>query len=100
MTTTTVTPTKAERMIEAMKTAFCIAVILAAALSAARANNENEDSGGFVIPGSTDGVNPAYHPEYFGSPPNYACFERFKTYDVSSETYVGADGRRHSCRWR
>jgi hypothetical protein len=55
---------------------------------------------GHVIPGSKAGVNPAYHPAYFGRPPNYACFERFETYDLASETYLGDDGRRLPCRLR
>jgi hypothetical protein len=53
-----------------------------------------------VIPGSTAGVNPVYHPEYFGRPPDYACCARFHTYEVTSEPYLGGDGRRHPCRRR
>jgi hypothetical protein len=56
--------------------------------------------GGFVIPGSKAGVNPAYHSWYFGSPPNMACWDRFETYDLASGTYLGADGRRRPCRLR
>jgi hypothetical protein len=47
-------------------------VVLAAALmlgtaSAALAGDSGENSyGGFVMPGSMDGVNPAYHPGWFG----------------------------------
>ena len=50
-------------------------VVLAATLilgtaSAALANDSGEnDMGGFVVPGSMDGVNPVYHPGWF---PNYA----------------------------
>ena len=43
-------------------------------------------------------VNPVYHPEYFGSPPNRVCFVRFNACDLNSRTYLGFDGRRHSCR--
>ena len=43
-------------------------------------------------------VNPVYHPEYFGSPPNRVCFVRFNACDLNSRTYLGSDGRRHSCR--
>jgi hypothetical protein len=51
-------------------------IVLAAALmlgtaSAALASNENDggnETGGYVLPGNTDGVNPAYHPRWF---PNY-----------------------------
>jgi hypothetical protein len=45
-------------------------VVLAAALmlgsaSAALAGDQGEDRGGYVLPGSTDGVNPVYHPGWF-----------------------------------
>ena len=62
--------------------------------------NSGIERGGYVIPGSKEGVNPAYHPEYFGAPPNQACFQRFKSYDAASGTYLGTDGRRHPCRLR
>jgi hypothetical protein len=75
------------------------AVLLLAMLSPVSAQIANDDpEGGFVVPGSKAGVNPAYHPEFFGHPPNYACFDRFETYDSASETYLGKDGRRRPCR--
>jgi hypothetical protein len=79
-----------------------LAVGLLAATSAGASNHENsrDRDSGYVIPGSTDGVNPAYHPEYFGSAPNPACYERFRTYDWATGTYLGRDGRRHPCRVR
>jgi len=61
---------------------------------------DRSSEGGAIIPGSKAGVNPAYHPEYFGSPPNMACWDRFETYDLASGTYLGRDGRRHPCRIR
>jgi hypothetical protein len=50
-----------------------ITCVLAAALvlgagSLAQASNENDggnNTGGYVLPGSADGVNPAYHPRWF-----------------------------------
>ena len=48
------------------------AVLVAGAGSLAQASNENDggnETGGFVMPGSMDGVNPAYHPGWF---PHYA----------------------------
>jgi hypothetical protein len=47
--------------------------VLAAALmlgtaSAALAGDQTDERGGYVLPGSTDGVNPVYHPDWF---PNY-----------------------------
>jgi len=50
-------------------------VVLAAALmlgtaSAALAGDQTDDRGGFVVPGSTVGVNPVYHPDIFGNASN------------------------------
>ena len=47
------------------KMALAAALILGTA-SAALANDSDE-TGGFVLPGSMDGVNPAYHPDIFGN---------------------------------
>jgi hypothetical protein len=71
---------------------------LGAAPAAANDVDRTGDRGGYVVPGSTAGVNPEFHPKYFGKPANYSCFERFKTYDTASGTYLGYDGRRHQCR--
>jgi hypothetical protein len=43
-----------------------IALGLLGVASVAQASNENDERGGYVLPGSTDGVNPVYHPELFG----------------------------------
>jgi ABC-type sugar transport system substrate-binding protein len=46
-----------------------IALGLLGAASVAQASNENDggnETGGFVVPGSMVGVNPVYHPEWFG----------------------------------
>jgi hypothetical protein len=41
-----------------------------AVTSAVASDNSSSrgDRGGFVIPGSLEGVNPAYHPDIFGNP--------------------------------
>ena len=54
-------------MFSKTKLAICVAIALAGAVSGALASNENDptDRGGFVVPGSMDGINPAYHPEVF-----------------------------------
>ena len=52
-------------MITSTKLALAAALILGTA-SAALAN-DNDETGGFVVPGSMDGVNPAYHPDIFGN---------------------------------
>jgi hypothetical protein len=46
-----------------------IALGLLGAASVAQASNENDggnETGGYVLPGSRVGVNPAYHPGWFG----------------------------------
>jgi hypothetical protein len=55
-------------MFNKTKIALCVAIVLGGAGSAALASNENDpsDRGGFVVNGSMDGVNPAYHSDLFG----------------------------------
>jgi len=43
-----------------------VAALILGTATAALANDSGEDRGGFVVPGSTVGVNPAYHPDIFG----------------------------------
>jgi hypothetical protein len=52
-------------MFTTTKIALATALILGAA-SAALANDSDE-TGGFVLPGSMDGVNPTYHRDIFGN---------------------------------
>ena len=42
--------------------------VLGVASAAALENSGRGTRGGFVVPGSLDGVNPAYHPDIFGNP--------------------------------
>jgi hypothetical protein len=44
------------------------AVLILGTASAALASDHEDQSGGFVMPGSMDGVNPVYHPDIFGNP--------------------------------
>jgi hypothetical protein len=48
------------------KIAFAAALILGTASAALAGDSGENNQGGFVMPGSTVGVNPAYHPELFG----------------------------------
>jgi hypothetical protein len=51
----------------ALSTAIVLGLLGAA--SVAQASNENDggnNTGGYVLPGNTDGVNPVYHPRWFG----------------------------------
>jgi hypothetical protein len=49
-----------------LKTVLAAALIVGAASTARASDNSGEYHGGFVVPGSMDGVNPAYHPRWFG----------------------------------
>jgi hypothetical protein len=53
-------------MFTTTKIALSVAIVLGAA-SAALANDQSDERGGFVIAGSTDGVNPVYHKDIFGN---------------------------------
>ena len=41
--------------------------VLGAASAVASEHENRGERGGYVVPGSLDGVNPAYHPEIFGN---------------------------------
>jgi hypothetical protein len=49
------------------KIALALALVLGGA-STALASSDTDPSGGYVLPGSLDGVNPAYHPGIFANP--------------------------------
>jgi hypothetical protein len=42
--------------------------VLGVASAAASEHGDRGTRGGFVMPGSVDGVNPVYHPDIFGNP--------------------------------
>jgi len=48
------------------KIALAAALILGSGV-AALAGDQTEERGGYVLPGSMDGVNPAHHPDIFGN---------------------------------
>jgi hypothetical protein len=51
------------------KIALAVALVLSsgvAALAGGKDDDGGGGAGGFVIPGSMDGVNPVYHPDIFG----------------------------------
>lgn len=50
----------------ALSAALAIGLIGAASVAQASNDDMATDRGGFVMPGSMDGVNPAYHPGLFG----------------------------------
>jgi hypothetical protein len=57
---------------------FLLATTLGALAAASAVASEHSDGrgdrGGFVVPGSLDGVNPAYHPDIFGNPAVAAAY--------------------------
>jgi hypothetical protein len=80
-----------------------------------------QEMGGATGPGSASGLEPTYnngsysgydqaeHPRAGGgaldgndsyalSPGDGDCAQRYRSYDPASGTYVGHDGRRHSCQ--
>jgi hypothetical protein len=62
------------KMLTRTKLVLAAALVLGAG-SLAQAANENDggnETGGFVVPGSTAGVNPVYHPRWF---PGYAAHQ-------------------------
>jgi hypothetical protein len=56
-------------MFSKTKTALSVAIVLGAlgTTSAALAGDQTDERGGYVLPGSMDGVNPVYHPGIFGN---------------------------------
>ena len=54
-------------MFNKMTIALATALVLSSGVAALAASEQSEDRGGFVIPGSMDGVNPVYHPDIFGN---------------------------------
>jgi hypothetical protein len=54
-------------MFSEAKIIFCVAIAFGVGATAALANDKDDYSGGFVIEGSMDGVNPVYHPDLFGN---------------------------------
>jgi hypothetical protein len=55
-------------MLTKAKMALATALILGTASAALAGTDDGSTSGGFVMPGNLDGVNPAYHPGIFGNP--------------------------------
>ncbi|HEV3371927.1 MAG TPA: hypothetical protein VG145_05220 [Xanthobacteraceae bacterium] len=47
------------------KTKALLAAALVLGTASAALANDDDERGGYVLPGSMDGVNPAYHPDLF-----------------------------------
>ena len=79
------------------KTAIALATALTLGVASAAMANDNDQKGGartFGAPGegATQGVNSAFHANAAA-----ACQKKYKSYDPSDMTYLGKDGKRHSC---
>jgi hypothetical protein len=61
-------------MLSKTKMALAAALILGTASAALAGTDNGAQSGGYVTPGSLDGVNPAYHPGIFGNPATAAKY--------------------------
>ena len=86
-----------------MLTKIALATALAfATIGTAMAAPDTDPNGGFREEGAggivTDGVNPVFHPSMHKSAGEPAsCEQRFKSFDPTSGTYLGLDGKRHPC---
>jgi hypothetical protein len=61
-------PNRRYEMSSKAKIALAAALILGFASAALAGSDRDTEDGGFVMPGSLVGVNPAYHPDIFGNP--------------------------------
>ena len=52
----------------ALSAAVAIGVLSGGSAAQAGSKDDADCCGGFVVPGSLDGVNPVYHPDIFGNP--------------------------------
>ncbi len=71
-------------LIKMTKMALVASLVVGAASAALAGDNSGEYSGGFVIPGSMDGVNPAYHDQFSS-----------KAYDLAPSTRLSARALRN-----
>jgi hypothetical protein len=55
-------------MLTKTKIALATALVLGTASAALAGDSNSDPGGGYVVPGSLDGVNPAHHPGIFGNP--------------------------------
>jgi hypothetical protein len=53
------------------KTKLTLAAVLILGTASAALAESDRDHGGYVLPGSMDGVNPVYHPDLFGKTYGY-----------------------------
>jgi hypothetical protein len=77
-------------MLTKTTTAFAAALILGTASAALAGDSGENNQGGYVLPGSTDGVNPAYHPGIFG---NAGAAKAYGFVVSPKQTHRAAHGR-------
>ena len=78
------------------KTKIALAIVLAVLGTASSALAESDrDSGGYVLPGSMDGVNPVDHPRIFGNP---ATAEAYGFVPPAKHVHRPSHGRTQNAR--
>ena len=82
-------------MLTKTKIALAAALILGTASAALAGDSSSEPGGGYVVPGSMDGVNPAYHPGIFGNPTTAKTYGFVQssdgTWHVQANLHQGTD---------
>jgi hypothetical protein len=82
-------------MLTKTKIALAAALILGTASAALASDAGSEPDGGYVVPGSMDGVNPAYHPGIFGNPATAKAYGFVQssdgTWHVRANSHQGTD---------
>jgi hypothetical protein len=72
-----------------------IALGIVGAATMAQAGDQNEERGGYVVPGSMVGVNPVYHPNWFGRAGNARAADEAYGYAPAGEAYGFAPIQKH-----
>jgi ABC-type sugar transport system substrate-binding protein len=55
-------------------------------VGAASVAQANDEYGGFVVPGSMDGVNPVFHPRWFGPAARAKAANSYNAYDHAPQS--------------
>lgn len=63
-----------------------VALGVVGAASVAQANEPTDEYGGFVVPDSMDGVNPVFHPGWFGPAARAKAANRYNAYGYAPQS--------------
>jgi hypothetical protein len=82
-------------MLTKTKIALAAALVLGTASAALAGDSNSDPGGGYVMPGSLDGVNPAFHPGIFGNPAIAKAYGFIQssdgTWHVQANSHQGTD---------